>query len=165
MTSKMVSEIAKAKRYAEEPERIQFTRFEATFRGENNLHTTTYDNGEWNCTCRFFHDWSDCGHVIAMKRILGVTLPKEPDQVISTIDIQDMRICITQTPLTPQNLVTIISPIVELYTKCWLIVRGRFADLIEFTQTRSSHYIEEANLVIPKDNSEFTFEYRLEIRR
>ena len=45
--------IAKAKRYAEEPERIQFTRFEATFRGENDVHTTNYDNGEWNCTCRF----------------------------------------------------------------------------------------------------------------
>src|SRR5438445_512794 len=71
----MINKIAKAKRYAEEPERIQFTRFEATFRGENDVHTTNYDNGEWNCTCRFFHDWGDCSHTMAMQRVLGVTIP------------------------------------------------------------------------------------------
>ena len=60
--------IAKAKRYAEEPERIQFTRFEATFQGENDTHTTTFDDGEWNCTCHFFHDWGDCCHTMAMQR-------------------------------------------------------------------------------------------------
>ena len=75
MNSSMINKIAKAKRYAEEPERIQFTRFEATFRGENDVHTTTYDNGEWNCTCRFFHDWGDCSHTMAMQRVLGVTIP------------------------------------------------------------------------------------------
>lgn len=75
MNSSMISKIAKAKRYAEEPERIQFTRFEATFRGENDVHTTNYDNGEWHCTCRFFHDWGDCSHTMAMQRVLGVTIP------------------------------------------------------------------------------------------
>ena len=48
MNSSIINKIAKAKRYAEEPERIQFTRFEATFRGENDVHTTNFDNGEWN---------------------------------------------------------------------------------------------------------------------
>ena len=75
MNSSMINKIAKAKRYAEEPERIQFTRFEATFRGENDVHTTNYDNGEWSCTCRFFHDWGDCSHTMAMQRVLGVTIP------------------------------------------------------------------------------------------
>ena len=75
MNSSMISKIAKARRYAEEPERIQFTRFEATFRGENDVHTTNYDNGEWHCTCRFFHDWGDCSHTMAMQRVLGVTIP------------------------------------------------------------------------------------------
>ena len=75
MNSSMISKIAKAKRYAEEPERIQFTRFEATFRGENDIHTTIFDNGEWNCTCRFFNDWGDCSHTMAMQRVLGVTIP------------------------------------------------------------------------------------------
>ena len=73
--SSWINKIAKAKRYAEEPERIQFTHFEATFRGESDIHTTNYDNGEWNCTCRFFHDWGDCSHTMAMQRVLGVTIP------------------------------------------------------------------------------------------
>jgi hypothetical protein len=75
VNSSMINKIAKAKRYAEEPERIQFTQFEATFRGENDVHTTHYNDGEWNCTCRFFHDWGDCSHTMAMQRILGVTIP------------------------------------------------------------------------------------------
>ena len=75
MNSSMINKIAKAKRYAEEPERIQFTRFEATFQGENDVHTTTFDNGEWQCTCHFFEDWGDCCHTMAMQRVLGVTIP------------------------------------------------------------------------------------------
>ena len=73
--SSMVSKIAKAKRYAEEPQDIQFTHFEATFRGENDVHTTSWDNGQWHCTCRFFHDWGSCSHTMAMQQVLGVTIP------------------------------------------------------------------------------------------
>ncbi len=75
MNSSMISKIAKARRYAEEPERVQFTHFEATFRGENDVHTTTYNDGEWDCTCHAFEDWGDCCHTMAMQRILGVTIP------------------------------------------------------------------------------------------
>jgi hypothetical protein len=75
MNSSMINKIAKARRYAEEPERIQFTGFEVQFQGENDVHTTTFQDGEWQCTCRFFQDWSDCCHVMAMQRILGVTIP------------------------------------------------------------------------------------------
>ena len=75
MNSSMINKIAKAKRYAEEPERIQFTHFEAKFQGENDTPTTTYDHGSWHCTCRFFQDWSDCCHTMAMQRVLGVTIP------------------------------------------------------------------------------------------
>ena len=60
MNSSMINKIAKAKRYAEEPERIQFTHFEAKFQGENDAHTTTFDDGTWQCSCRFFNDWGDC---------------------------------------------------------------------------------------------------------
>lgn len=75
MNSSMINKIAKAKRYADEPERIQFKHFEATFMGENDEHTTTFDHGTWNCTCRFFQDWGDCCHTMAMQRVLGVTIP------------------------------------------------------------------------------------------
>ena len=35
MYSSMIGKIAKAKQYAQEPDRIQLTQFEASFRGEN----------------------------------------------------------------------------------------------------------------------------------
>src|SRR5437764_9134624 len=112
------SEIAKAKRFATEPERIQFARFEALFKGDIDIHTTTYDNGQWHCSCRFFHDWGDCNHTMAMQRVLGVTIPSNYRRTIpgglgntgvrgtSTLRIRGIRI--TQEPLTAQNLTTII---------------------------------------------------------
>jgi hypothetical protein len=75
VNSSMIGKIAKAKRYAEEPGRIQFNRFEATFHGENDTHTTSFDMGKWHCTCRFFSDWGACSHTMAIERVLGVTIP------------------------------------------------------------------------------------------
>jgi len=80
MHSSMIGKIAKAKQYAQEPERIQFTRFEATFRGENDTHTTSFDSGKWKCTCRFFGDWGTCCHTMAIERVLGVMIPAEQRQ-------------------------------------------------------------------------------------
>lgn len=80
MHSSMIGKIAKAKQYAQEPERIQFSRFEATFRGENDTHTTSFDSGTWKCTCRFFSDWGTCCHTMAIERVLGVTIPTEQRQ-------------------------------------------------------------------------------------
>ncbi len=133
-TSQLISQIAKAKRYAEEPERIQFKKFEATLRGNSDVHTLAYDNGKWQCTCRFFHDAGDCPHIIAMQRILGCTLPQtqQPSSLLEKSqqetkpepffapNIQSIRIRITEQPLTTHNLATILSALTELYTKCWL---------------------------------------------
>jgi len=74
----MISKIAKAKRYAEEPERIQFTHFEAKFRDNEDVHTVKYVKGEWHCTCRFFHDMGNCEHIIAMQRVLGCDYSRSP---------------------------------------------------------------------------------------
>jgi uncharacterized protein YjbI with pentapeptide repeats len=60
------------------------------------------------------------------------------------------RIRIIEEPLTAQNLTTIISVLTELYTKCWLIAKGRLGNLIEYTQTHNVQFVEEANLVITK---------------
>jgi hypothetical protein len=80
MHSSMIGKIAKAKQYAEEPERIQFTRFEAAFRGENDSHTVSFDQGNWQCTCRFFSDWNTCCHTMAAERVLGIMIPTEHRQ-------------------------------------------------------------------------------------
>lgn len=80
MHSSMIGKIAKAKIYAQEPDRMQFNSFEATFRGENDTHTVSVNDGAWHCTCRFFGDWGTCCHTMAAERILGQMIPPEQRQ-------------------------------------------------------------------------------------
>jgi hypothetical protein len=72
----MIGKIEKAKRYAEERERIIFEQFRATFDGENNPHTVEYIDGTWRCDCDFFLTRSVCSHTMAMERILEGMLPE-----------------------------------------------------------------------------------------
>lgn len=87
MDSGMIGKIQKAKYYAEEPERIQFTQFEATFRGTNSEHTVSYDEGQWRCTCNFFATRGVCSHTMAMERVLGVMLPHEASAPTNSIRV------------------------------------------------------------------------------
>jgi hypothetical protein len=74
MDSGMIGKILKAKQYAEERDRIEFTQFSVTFHGENNDHQVTYDSGRWICQCHFFASHSVCSHTMALERILGEML-------------------------------------------------------------------------------------------
>lgn len=80
MNSSMIGKIAKAKQYSQEPERIQFTQFAATFRGENDTHIISFNDGNWHCTCHFFSDWGACCHTMAGERVFGVMVPAEQRQ-------------------------------------------------------------------------------------
>ena len=71
MDSGMIGKIHKAKQYAEERDRIEFTQFWVTFRGENNDHEITFDNGKWNCECSFFASHGVCSHTMALEKILA----------------------------------------------------------------------------------------------
>ena len=71
----MIGKIEKAKRYAEERDRIHFESFRATFEGDNNSHTTTYENGAWHCDCDFFASRGVCSHSMALERILDRMIP------------------------------------------------------------------------------------------
>jgi hypothetical protein len=66
----LIGKIEKAKRYAEERDRIEFTKFTVTFEGENNDHTVTYNEGEWYCNCDFFQTRGRCSHTMALETIL-----------------------------------------------------------------------------------------------
>jgi hypothetical protein len=66
----VVSDIDKAKRYAEEAGRLHFESFEVTFRGDNDTHITTHHDGEWSCGCTFFQSHDVCCHTMALERIL-----------------------------------------------------------------------------------------------
>ena len=77
MQSSLIGKIEKAKRYAEEPDRISFTELSVKFRGDNDSHTTEYRDNKWHCTCNFFSGWGLCCHTMALERVLGDMLPEE----------------------------------------------------------------------------------------
>jgi len=66
----MIGKIEKAKRYAEERERITIEHFRATFDGENNPHMVEFVDGQWHCDCNFFLSRGVCSHTMALERIL-----------------------------------------------------------------------------------------------
>tara|TARA_B100001971_G_C17959983_1_gene416923 strand:+ start:108 stop:374 length:267 start_codon:yes stop_codon:yes gene_type:complete len=77
MQSSLIGKIEKAKRYAEETDRISFTELSVGFRGDNDSHTTEYKDDRWHCSCHFFSSWRLCCHTMALERILGHMLPEE----------------------------------------------------------------------------------------
>ena len=70
MDNSLIGKIEKAKRYAQERDRFQFTQFEVTLTGTNNPHIVTYKNGDWNCDCDFFKSRGRCSHTMALEMIL-----------------------------------------------------------------------------------------------
>jgi len=74
MDSGMIGKIQKAKRYAQELDRIAFNEFKVTFRGNHNTYTVAYHEGQWSCGCNFFAKRGVCSHTMALERILGVML-------------------------------------------------------------------------------------------
>ncbi len=80
MNSSMIGKIEKAHRYAREPERIQLSQIEATFRGSHDDYTVRLNGPNWSCTCHTFesHAVGDtCSHVMAMQQILAPMLSTE----------------------------------------------------------------------------------------
>ncbi|MFC1948911.1 hypothetical protein ACFLW0_01890 [Chloroflexota bacterium] len=77
MQSSLIGKIEKAKRYAEEKDRITFSEFSVKFRGDNDSYDISYRDDKWHCTCNFFSSWGTCSHTMAMERILDNMLPEE----------------------------------------------------------------------------------------
>jgi uncharacterized protein YjbI with pentapeptide repeats len=69
-----------------------------------------------------------------------------------SINIKDtpsvIHLRITEEPLTARNLTSIMRALTALYTQCWLLEKGRFADLVEYTQTHYQDFDDEAHLII-----------------
>lgn len=79
MDSGMISKIQKAKRYAEEPERIHIQAMRVAFKGDHGTYTVTYEGGTWHCECPFFQQRGVCSHTMAMERLLEPMLLKEAE--------------------------------------------------------------------------------------
>jgi len=79
MQPSLAGKIEKAKRYAEEPERVIIHNFSADFRGENDSHSLSLSDGKWFCDCHFFSQWGQCVHIMALQRLLGRMLPVQAE--------------------------------------------------------------------------------------
>jgi hypothetical protein len=73
MNSSIIGKIEKARRYAEEPERVQINALNASFHGSHDEYTITLQDGHWHCSCHFFEsqEYGTCSHVMALQRLLG----------------------------------------------------------------------------------------------
>jgi len=80
MHSSLIGKIQKANLYAQEPDRVNFQQFSATFRGEHDSYTVSYREGTWKCSCNFFAGWGVCSHTMTIQKLLGVMLPRQDSQ-------------------------------------------------------------------------------------
>lgn len=76
MDSGMIGKIEKAKRYAEERDRIHVESLRVNFDGTNNYHAVEFHDGAWHCSCGFFQSRGRCSHTMALEIILENMLPE-----------------------------------------------------------------------------------------
>ncbi len=85
MHSDMIGKIEKARRYAEEPDRIQISELKAYFQGSNNTHLVTFTDGQWTCDSPSFQTWGTSAHIMAIQKVLEPMLTPEMRQPIEPI--------------------------------------------------------------------------------
>jgi hypothetical protein len=76
MYSSVINKIEKARRYAEEQDRLTLTGITARFRGDHDNYTVSYNAGSWHCSCPFWASYGTCSHTMAAPRILEKVLPQ-----------------------------------------------------------------------------------------
>ena len=70
MDSGMIGKIKKANEYAQELDRMELSSLEVSFRGTNNMHDISYEDGKWECDCDFFQTRGYCSHTMALEKVL-----------------------------------------------------------------------------------------------
>ena len=76
MYSSLIGKVQKAQRYAQERERVNFSQFSASFRGEHDSYQITYGEGDWWCSCNHFSEHQFCSHIMALERMLEGMIPQ-----------------------------------------------------------------------------------------
>ncbi len=89
MHSDLIGKIEKARRYAQEPERIVIGALQATFHGGNSDHSISLKDNHWSCDCSFFRMWHTCAHIIAFQKIFDLMLAPEAREATSPISNTD----------------------------------------------------------------------------
>ncbi len=75
MQSSLHGMIDKARRYAEEPERVQLVQVAATVRGDTSDHTVALTDGRLSCDCGHYQHEGLCAHLLTVERVLKQHLP------------------------------------------------------------------------------------------
>ncbi|MCY3836781.1 MAG: hypothetical protein OXF83_10160 [Anaerolineaceae bacterium] len=92
MESGMISQLQKAKRYAEEPERVTLETLSLHFQGDNNEYDLALDRDGWVCSCPGFGMHGLCPHIMSLERLLRPMLKRQPmpygphQNVVSDVD-------------------------------------------------------------------------------
>jgi hypothetical protein len=74
--SGLIAKLDKARRYAQEPDRLTIRSLTATFRGSNDDHDLALQGDAWRCACHYFEVNGTCAHSMAVQRILAPMLPE-----------------------------------------------------------------------------------------
>ena len=78
MDSSLIGKVEKARRYAQEQDRVQFREFALRFRGDHQAHEVTFREGTWACTCGYFPTHKACSHTMAVERMLRGMVATSP---------------------------------------------------------------------------------------
>jgi hypothetical protein len=87
LNSSLISKVEKARRYAEEPERVRFNSFTVAFHGGHDEHVVTMQEATFTCTCHFYEAHDTCAHIMAMQRILHDMLSEEQQTVGTPVSL------------------------------------------------------------------------------
>ena len=80
MQSSVIRKMEKARRYAEQRERVAISSIKVAFHGNHSEHHVTFSDGEWACSCDFFFGYETCSHTMALERILDPMLTESKPQ-------------------------------------------------------------------------------------
>jgi hypothetical protein len=70
VNSSVIGKIEKAKRYAQERNRMHVTALSVNFAGDNDNHKVSLTDDKWHCSCDFFAGYGTCAHTMALERVL-----------------------------------------------------------------------------------------------
>ena len=92
LNSMLISKIAKANRYAGEPDRLSFESLTLVMRGDNDTHHLRLSDGAWHCTCRFFELHGSCVHILTLQKMFEAMLPETArGSFFETIEAEQTR--------------------------------------------------------------------------
>ena len=77
LQSSLIGKVEKARRYAQEKDRVALYTLTAAFQGEHDRYYMEYGKGQWRCSCHFFVQHGLCSHTMAVEKILGEMLLKQ----------------------------------------------------------------------------------------